>query len=190
MRRQLLPAVRVLLVLTLLTGLVYPLAVTGVAQLAFPWRADGSRILVDGRMVGSVLQGQPLRGAAYFHPRPSAAGDGYDGAATSGSNSGPTDEAFLTQVAGRADAYRRENRLPEDARVPVDAVTASGSGLDPHISVANARLQAPRVATARSLTVDEVLNLVDEHTTPRTFTFLGEPTVNVLVLNIALDRGA
>lgn len=190
MRRQLLPAVRLLLVLTLLTGFLYPLAVMGVAQLAFPWQADGSRITVDDQVVGSALQGQPFHDGRYFHPRPSAAGDGYDGAATGGSNYGPTNDEFLALVAEGADAYRRENGLPEGAQVPVDAVTASGSGLDPHISVANARLQAPRVAAARDLRTDDVLRLIDQQTTPRAVGFLGEPTVNVLRLNIALDGDA
>jgi K+-transporting ATPase ATPase C chain len=123
----------------------------------------------------------------HFHPRPSAAGDGYYASASSGSNLGPTNDDLLTSVEDRADAYRDENGLGSQAQVPVDAVTASASGLDPHISVANARLQAPRVADERGLGVDEVLELVGDHTSGRDLGFLGETRVNVLELNLALD---
>jgi potassium-transporting ATPase KdpC subunit len=188
MRRQVLPALRLLLVLTVLTGVLYPLAVTGIAQLAFPGQANGSLVGSEGRVVGSTLQGQPFATDAYFHPRPSAAG--YDGTATAGSNLGPTNPELAAAVADRVALYRERNALDADIRVPVDAVTASGSGIDPHISLANARLQAPRVAAARGLDVDVVLDLVAEHADGRILGFLGEPRVNVLLLNLALDRGA
>lgn len=187
LRRQVAPAVVAFLAFTVVTGFAYPLAVTGIAQVAFPGRADGSLVERDGRVVGSRLIGQPFTDARYFHPRPSAAGDGYDAMASSASNLGPTNPALLTTVAQRIRAYRRENRLAPAQRVPVDAVTASGSGLDPDISVANARLQAARVARARGLATAEVLALVARHTTGRSLGFLGEPRVNVLELNLALD---
>jgi K+-transporting ATPase ATPase C chain len=139
-------------------------------------------------VVGSSLIGQSFAEPRYFHPRPSAAGDGYDASAGSGSNLGPTNEEFLAGVEEQADAYRDENGLDADAEVPVDAVTASASGLDPHISVANARLQALRVADARDLNFDTVLGLVDDHTSGRDLGFLGEKGVNVLELNLALDE--
>ncbi len=189
MRRQMFPAVMMLLVFTLVCGVAYPLAVTVFAQVGFHDKADGSLVKdADGHVVGSSLIGQQFTEAKYFHPRPSAAGDGYDGASSGGSNLGPTNKDFLKTVDRRARDYRRDNDLPEDAKVPVDAVTASASGLDPDISVANARLQAPRVAEARGMTVAEVLKLIDEHTDARALGFLGEPGVNVLELNLAVDR--
>lgn len=188
MRRQLAPALVVFLALTVLTGVAYPLALTGVAQVVFPERADGSLIKRDGQTVGSRLLGRQFSSPRYFHPRPSAAGDGYDAMASSASNLGPTNEEFLSEVRKRVAAYRRENGLARGAEVPADAVTASGSGLDPHISPANAHIQAARVARARGLGLDEVLALVDEHTDGRSLGFLGEPGVNVLELNLALDR--
>jgi K+-transporting ATPase ATPase C chain len=187
MRRQLPAAVRVLFALTVLTGLAYPLLVTGVAQVGFPNQADGSLIRRDGEVVGSRLQGQVFTSPRYFHPRPSAAGDGYEGDATSGSNYGPTNPEFLGLVEERITAYRQVNGLSVDIPVPADAVTASGSGLDPHISIVNARLQAPRVARARGLPKAEVVELIVEHTDARDLGFLGEPAVNVLALNLALD---
>ena len=189
MRRQLAPAVVFFLALTLLVGVAYPLAVTGLAQLAFPHRADGSLVEHDGRVVGSRLVGQAFAGARYFHPRPSAAGEGYDAMASAASNLGPTNPELVRQVRARRAAYRRDNGLRPGQQVPVDAVTASGSGLDPHISVANARLQATRVARARGLALDDVLALVASHTDGRSLGFLGEPGVNVLELNLALDGG-
>jgi K+-transporting ATPase ATPase C chain len=184
---QLLAAVRVLAVLTVLCGLAYPLLVTGISQIAFAGAADGSLVRRDGQVVGSALIGQNADGPQWFHPRPSAAGEGYDGAASSASNLGPSNPDLLDTVARRAAAYREENGLDADANLPVDAVTASGSGLDPHISVANARLQAPRVSEARGLPVDQILELVDEHTDGRDLGFLGDPGVNVLELNLAVD---
>jgi K+-transporting ATPase ATPase C chain len=187
MRRQLAPALVVFIALTLLTGILYPLAVTGVAQVAFPGRADGSLLERNGKVVGSRLIGQTFAGARYFHPRPSAAGDGYDAMASSPSNLGPTNPELIDAVHARIGAYRQENDLRSELRVPIDAVTASGSGLDPDISVANARLQATRVARVRGLDPKDVLALVEEHTDGRSLGFLGEPGVNVLELNLALD---
>ena len=190
MRRQLVPAVVAFVAFTLLTGLAYPLAVTGVAQVVFPNRADGSLVERDGEVVGSRLIGQSFSGREYFHPRPSAAGDGYDAMSSSASNLGPTNEELLSAVDERTAAYRLDNGLAPTADVPIDAVTASGSGLDPHISPANARLQALRVADERGLSREAVLELVDEHMEDRSLGFLGEPGVNVLELNLALDAAS
>jgi potassium-transporting ATPase KdpC subunit len=191
MRRQLFPALMMMVVFTAITGLAYPLVVTGIAQGLFNDKADGSLVEnADGEVVGSSLIGQSFTDPGYFHPRPSAAGDGYDGSASSGSNLGPTNDDLLASVEERADAYREENRLDADAQVPVDAVTASASGLDPNISVANARLQAPRVAEERGLDLDAVMELVDDHTSGRDVGFLGEKRVNVIELNLALGEAA
>ncbi len=187
LRRQLPAALGMLIVFTVLTGVVYPLVVTAIGQVAFNDKAEGSLVEVDGKVVGSSLIGQSFTAPEYFHPRPSAAGDGYDASASSGSNLGPTNPDFLATVAERVSAYREENGLDDEARVPVDAVTTSGSGLDPHISVANAELQAPRVAEARRIDIDTVLDHVAEHTSGRGLGFLGEEAVNVLELNLALD---
>ncbi|MEQ1699545.1 MAG: K(+)-transporting ATPase subunit C [Ilumatobacteraceae bacterium] len=185
--RQLRPALLAMVVFTVLFGVVYPLLSTAIGQAAFSDEADGSLIRRDGVVVGSELIGQTFVAPEYFHSRPSAAGAGYDGAASSGSNLGPLNPDLLAAVADRVAVYREENGLSDDVAVPVDAVTASGSGLDPHISVANARLQAPRVAAERGLSVDEVLALIDEHTDGRSLGVLGEPGVNVVLLNLALD---
>ena len=187
LRRQLAPAVVAFLAFTLATGFAYPLVVTGVAQVVFPHRADGSLVERRGQIVGSRLIGQAFAGNRYFYPRPSAAGDGYDAMASSASNLGPTNPALLRAVRQRVREYRRENGLAPGQVVPVDAVTASASGLDPDISVANARLQAARVARARGLPVAEVQSLISRHTSGRSLGFLGEPVVNVLELNLALD---
>lgn len=199
MRAQLLAGLRAFVVLTVLCGLAYPLLVTGIGQLAFPDRANGSILERDGEVVGSSLIGQAFVSDGYFHSRPSAAGAGAAGSfvevvddlgvvASGASHLGPTNEAFLATVADRVTAYRELNGLDDDVLVPVDAVTASGSGLDPHISVANARLQASRVADARDVDLAEVLRLIDRHTTGRALGFLGEKGVHLLELNIALDR--
>jgi potassium-transporting ATPase KdpC subunit len=185
--RQLGPAVLALVVFTVIAGLIYPFVVTGVAQVAWNDKANGSLIKKDGVVVGSSLIGQNFSDPKYFHPRPSAAGTGYDGLSSSFSNLGPTNPDFLATVQDRVAAYRQENKHPQSQQVPVDAVTASASGLDPDISVANAKLQAARVAAARGVTVDQVLALVNRHTTGRTWGILGEPGVNVLELNVALD---
>jgi K+-transporting ATPase ATPase C chain len=190
MRRQILPAVVAFLVFTVLVGLVYPLVVTGIAQVAFPGRADGSLVERDGTVVGSTLIGQAFAGPEYFHSRASSAGDGYDAMSSSASNLGPSNPELLDAVTERLQAYREENGLSAGESVPVDAVTGSGSGLDPHISVANARLQAQRVADARGMSLDDVMALIDAHTDGRSLGFLGESGVNVLELNLALDQEA
>jgi potassium-transporting ATPase KdpC subunit len=185
--RQLRPAFLAVVAFTAICGLAYPLAVTAIAQMGWKDKANGSLIERNGVVVGSKLIGQQFTSPQYFHPRPSAAGDGYDGTASSGSNFGPTNEDYLSTVADRVAAYREENGLGPTELVPVDAVTASGSGLDPQISVRNAELQAPRVAAARGLEVDEVLALIKDHTSERPLGILGDPGVNVLELNLALD---
>jgi len=188
MRRQLLPALRIVLVFTVLLGLAYPLLVTGVAQGLWSSKADGSLVKVNGKVVGSSLLGQSFTKAQYFHPRPSAAGTGYDAQASSASNLGPTNPTLLDNVKKAAAAYRKENGLPAGFSVPIDAVTSSGSGLDPGISVANARLQAARVADARGLTKAQVAKAIDDNTHDRQLGVLGEKYVNVLELNLALDK--
>jgi K+-transporting ATPase ATPase C chain len=185
---QLAASVRIVAVMTVALGVAYPLAVTAFAQVAVEDRADGQLVEVDGEVVGSRLIAQEFTGDEYFHPRPSAAG--YDAAASSGSNLGPTNPELRHAVADRVADYRTVNGIPDGVRVPVDAVTASGSGLDPHISPANAALQAPRVAAARGLDVAVVLELVGEHTDRRPLGVLGDDAVNVLDLNIALEAGA
>lgn len=184
MGRQLRPAVAALAVFTVLLGVVYPLVVTGIAQVAFPDQADGSPVRVDGRVVGSSLLAQPFDGPGWFRPRPS--GVDHDATSSGGRNLGPTNPQLLARMSGAADAYRRDNALPVGAPVPIDAVTASGSGLDPHISPRNARLQAARVAQERGLPVEQVLALVDRHTEGRTLRALGQPRVNVVTLNAEL----
>lgn len=172
----------------LLTGLAYPLFTTAVANVLFPWQAQGSLIRVDGQIIGAELIGQQFTTPNYFHPRPSATSpQPYNAMASVGSNLGPTNSVLIETVAERVEAYRAANGLPADAPVPVDAVTASASGLDPHISVANARLQAARVAEARGITRKKVLDLIAKYTTPRQLGLLGEPRVNVLKINMALD---
>ena len=225
MRKQLITGFFMVVAMTVLCGLMYPLVVLGASQVAFKDKANGSIITANGTEVGSSLLGQNFTDAKYFHPRPSAAGKtGYDPTASSASNLGPTNETLIgacnpvpktdadgndvldaagnavnetnpdgslvcdpNSVPQRVIAYRTENGLAADALVPVDAVTASGSGLDPSISVANARLQAARVAAARGIGVDGVLAAIDRHTAAAPLGVLGEPAVNVLELNLALD---
>ena len=184
-----------LVVLTAITGLAYPLVVTGIAQTVLSDQADGSLIRQDDEVVGSSLIGQnwidPETGqtmSGYFRGRPSAAGDGYDAANSAGSNYGPTSDELRKRVVADIAIIRAENELPAEAEIPVDLVTASGSGLDPHISVASAELQIARVAAQRGVSEDEVRALVEEHTDGKFLGFLGEDRVNVLELNIALDE--
>ncbi len=188
MRTQLKPAIVLLILLTLITGVLYPLTVTALAQVAFPGQANGSLILQEGQPVGSSLIGQPFDDPAYFWGRPSATGPfPYNAAASSGSNLGPTSAVLMENVQARLNALRAADPDNDVAPMPVDLVTASGSGLDPHISVAAARYQAARVARARGLELADVNRLIDEYTQGRTFGLLGEPRVNVLLLNLALD---
>lgn len=187
-RNQLRPAIVMTLVLTVVTGLVYPGIVTGLAQLVFPRRANGSMVTADGRVVGSELIAQGFASPAYFHPRPSAAGNGYDAAASGGTNKGPTDRKLAdTLVARSVDEVVREDGAVK-GRIPADMVTRSASGLDPHISPANAELQVARVAAARGADPARVRAIVARHVEGRTFGLLGEPRVNVLLLNLDLDR--
>ena len=185
-------AVLMTVVLTVLLGVVYPLIMTGIAQVLFPSQANGSLVRdSSGNVVGSALLAQGFTQPQYFHPRPSAAGsNGYDATASGGSNLGPTNQKLVDTVRSNADAYRQENGLAADAQVPVDAVTASASGLDPDISPANALLQVHRVASARGVSDDQVRSMVDQYTEGRTLFVLGEPRVNVLKLNMALDNAS
>jgi potassium-transporting ATPase KdpC subunit len=210
MRRQVLPALLMMVVFTVLAGVAYPLVITAAGQVAFRDKADGSLVKVGGKPVGSRLIGQTFSQPKYFQGRPSAAGAAATGSDatdpahpdaaipndpkdltqvnSSGSNAGPTNPEFIKTVRRRVEQYRKENALAADSRVPVDAVTASGSGLDPQISIANARIQARRVARERGLRLTRVLRLVGEHTDGRSLGVFGEKGVNVLELNLALDR--
>lgn len=183
-------ALRLSVILLILCGGLYPVLVTGIGQALFHNQANGSMINgSNGKPVGSELIGQAFDKATYFHPRPSAAGsDGYDAAASGGSNLGPTNSQLISSVTDRVAAYRAENGLAPDTAVPADAVTASGSGLDPDISPENAYLQVHRVATARNLPEEQVRVLVTQHIEGRTLGIFGSPRVNVLLLNLALDN--
>ena len=185
--KQIYPAVAMTAVLTVLLGVIYPFVVTGLAQVIFPRQAAGSLIEKDGKVIGSSLIGQPFTGPGYFHSRPSAAGNGYDATASGGTNLGPTSQKlFETNVKSAADALGQEN---PNSPIPVDLVTASASGLDPHITPAAAEFQVPRVASERGMNPERVRQLVRDHTEGRQFGVLGEPRVNVLELNLALgDR--
>ncbi len=187
LRKQLRPALLVTVVLMVLTGLAYPGLVTVVAHVLFPRQADGSLVVRDGRVVGSALIGQPFAGAAYFHPRPSAAGAGYDDTLSGGTNLGPTSAKLAdTLIAQAVDSAVRLDHAVK-GQVPADFATSSGSGLDPHISPASAALQVARVARERGVSDAVVRALVTRYTEGRTFGLLGEPRVNVLLLNLALD---
>jgi K+-transporting ATPase ATPase C chain len=180
-------ALRMTLVTLVLTGLAYPLAVTGLAQALFPQQANGSLLQRDGRVVGSALLAQGFRGPGYFHPRPSAAGpNGYDASASGGSNLGPTSRKLRDRIAADLQRLRSENPHAPGP-VPIELVTTSASGLDPHLSPEAARWQAPRVAAARGVALSRIEALIAQHTEERALGFLGEPTVNVLLLNLYLD---
>jgi potassium-transporting ATPase KdpC subunit len=188
MWKQILPAFRAALLITVVTGLLYPGVVTGLAQVLFHDQANGSLVTQNGRVVGSSLIGQNFTKPEYFHPRPSAAGsDGYDATASSGSNLGPTNQKLIDRIKGDEDKFRKENPGFSGA-IPADLLTTSGSGLDPHVSPASAQAQVARVATARGLNAGVLSKLVDEHVEGRTAGVLGEPRVNVLMLNLALDQ--
>jgi K+-transporting ATPase ATPase C chain len=186
MKKNLLIAIAFTLVTTIFFGLVYPLAVTALAQVFFPSQANGQLIVRDGNIVGSRIIGQAFTGAGYFHSRPSAAGagNGYDGTASGGSNLGPTNKVLLDHVQHDVHALQAGD---DSLRVPVDLVTSSGSGLDPHITPAAAEFQIARVAGERKMPVTQVQSMVARHTEARQFGFLGEPRVNVLELNLELD---
>jgi len=182
-------AVMSTLVLALVCCGLYPLIVFGISQALFYEKANGSLIVdKDGAVRGSKLLAQGFTAEKYFHPRPSAAGNGYDSTSSGGSNLGPTSQKLDTAIKERIDGYRKENGLSENEPVPADAVTASGSGLDPHISLHNAQLQIPRVAKARGLSEDKIRELVQQNTDGRDFGVFGEPGVNVLPLNLGLDQ--
>lgn len=188
MWQQIIPGFRMMLVLTVLTGLIYPGVVTGLCQMLLHDQANGSLAAVNGQTAGSYLIGQNFKRPEYFHPRPSAAGnDGYDSSSSSASNYGPTNQKLIDRVKASIADFRKEN--PDyTGPVPADAVTTSASGLDPEISPANAEAQAERVARARGVPVDQIRSFIAQNTAGRTLGLLGEPRVNVLRLNMALDR--
>ena len=184
--RNLIVAVLMTIVTTLILGIVYPLVITGIAQAAFPDKANGQLIERDGKVVGSRIIGQGFSSAGYFHSRPSAAGMGYDAANSAGSNLGPTNKKLIDTVKANVEAAQKEN---PGAPVPIDLVTTSASGFDPHITPASADFQVPRIARERGMSETDVRRLVEAHTEGRQLGLLGEPRVNVLELNLALDSG-
>jgi len=187
MKKNLLISVLFTITTTVLLGLIYPLTVTGLAQLIFPDKANGQLVRHNGSVIGSRIIAQPFTGAGYFHPRPSAAGNGYDAANSGGSNMGPTNQKLIDRVNADVASAKSEN---PGVQVPIDMVTTSASGLDPDISPAAAEFQVPRVARARGMMEETVRRLVQQHTYDRQFSFFGEPRVNVLELNLALANSA
>jgi K+-transporting ATPase ATPase C chain len=190
LREHLRPAVVSVISLTLLTGCIFPLWLFALGQLLYPGQAAGSLVIRNSVVIGSRLIGQDFTRPEYFHTRPSAAGGGYDGTSSGGTNLGPSNHKFIEGIRQLAEDYRRRNGLPPDATVPIDAVTRSGSGLDPHISPANAALQVPRVARTRGISEDVVRRLLASHTQGPQLGFMGSPRVSVFDLNLALDRAA
>jgi len=185
MKRNLMTALRMTLVTTILLGLIYPFLITALSKTFFKDKANGQLVTKNGVVVGSRIIAQPFTGAAYFHPRPSAAGNGYDPTNSGATNYGPTNQKLIDRIKSDVATLQAEN---PGKPIPVDMVTTSGSGLDPHISPAAAGFQIPRVARARSMSQSDVAKLIGEHTEGRQFGFLGEPRVNVLELNLALDE--
>jgi potassium-transporting ATPase KdpC subunit len=188
MWNQILPGLRINIFATILFGIVYPLVITGICQVAFPRQANGSLIVSDGKVIGSELIGQNFTRPEYFQPRPSAAGnDGYDATSSSASNLGPTNQKLIDRVKASVEKFRKEN--PDyKGPIPADLVTASASGLDPHLSPDSAMAQAARVAKARGASQDQIAQLITQSTEPPSLGLLGEPRVNVLKLNLALDQ--
>src|SRR5664279_3232663 len=191
MIKSILNELRISLIATLCLAVllcgIYPVVVWGIAQGLFPSQANGSLVSVKGQVIGSSLLAQNFTGASYFHPRPSAAGDGYDAVSSGGSNLGPTSQKLITAVKERVAAYRAENKLAPEVFIPVDAVTASASGLEPHISVQNALLQSSRVAGARGISEEALRKMIAVRTEGRDIGIFGEPRVNVLMLNLDMD---
>jgi len=181
-------SVLMILLMTVILGIIYPLLVTGIAQVVFPRQANGSIIYNDDRAVGSALIGQIFSGPKYFHGRPSAAGAGYDAGASAGSNLGPSNPELFKRITEQENKIRTENSLAQGQKIPIDLLTASASGLDPHISPEAAYLQAERVAGSRKVSVEKVNAILEKHIEKRQFGLLGEPRVNVLQLNLALDQ--
>jgi K+-transporting ATPase ATPase C chain len=185
MKKNLITSVLMTLVTTVLFGLLFPLLITGLAQILFPKQANGELLTRNGRLVGSSLIGQSFSSPGYFHSRPSSAGTGYDAGNSSGSNLGPTNQSLIVRVQGDADRLQPEN---PGAAIPIDLLTTSGSGLDPHISPEAAEFQVPRIAKERGLSPDTIREAIRQHTESRQFGFLGEARVNVLELNLTLDE--
>jgi K+-transporting ATPase ATPase C chain len=188
MWNQILPGLRINIFMTILFGIAYPLVITGISQVAFPRQANGSLIVSDGKVIGSELIGQNFTKPEYFQPRPSAAGnDGYDPTASGGSNFGPTNQKLVDRVKASVEKFRKDN--PDyTGPIPADLVTASASGLDPHLSPDSARVQAARIAKARGASMDQISEVIAQFTEPPSLGLLGEPRVNVLKLNLALDE--
>ncbi|HHV74812.1 MAG TPA: potassium-transporting ATPase subunit KdpC [Thermoanaerobacterium sp.] len=188
-KNAILKSIMLLIVFSVFAGLLYPLAISGIAQLIFPHQANGSLIYKDGQVIGSSLIGQQFSDPKYFHGRPSSAGEtGYDATSSSASNLGPTNKLLIEKVKKLAQQVRKENGLKSNTAVPSDLITSSASGLDPNISIDAALIQIPRIAKARNISEEKLKNLVNEHIVGRQLGILGEPRVNVLELNIALDN--